>query len=377
MTSSTGHTPTSPPDPTSSSAAPTSSTSSTAAARAVSPAQRAFNRMQLRERVGQLLMVDCPSSGVSSNTIDSIRRWHAGSVILDGNSSLGVARTHTITRRLQTIAPSRVKLFIATDQEGGEVQRLRGPGFTDIPSAVEQGQWTTGQLRSDAAQWGRQLREAGVNLDLAPVLDTVPPGEQHNPPIGDLDREYGRTPQHVAAHGVAFARGLADAHVAATVKHFPGLGRVAGNTDTQRGVTDTITTRHDPYLQPFQGAVRAHVPFVMVSTADYQRIDPGTPAIFSKTIVTDMLRHDLGFHGVIVTDDIGAAAQVASVPPGMRAVRFIEAGGTMVLTVSPATVATMASALIQRAQRDPAFRRLVDAAALVVLKAKQAHGLLH
>lgn len=333
--------------------------------------------MTLRQRVGQLLMVDCPSSGVSSSTIDSIRRWHAGSVILDGNSSLGVARTRTVTRRLQSLAPPRVKLFIATDQEGGEVQRLSGPGFTSIPSAVEQGVWTPEEVRSNAERWGVELRQAGVNLDLAPVLDTVPPGQQSNPPIGDLYREYGRSPELVASHGVAVARGLADAGVAATAKHFPGLGRVTSNTDTATGVTDSITTRNDPYLQPFRTAVRAHVPFVMVSSADYQRIDAGTPAIFSTTIVTDMLRHDLGFHGVIVTDDIGAADQVANVPPGMRAVRFVQAGGTMVLTVAPSTVAPMASALIQRAHRDAAFRKLVDAAALVVLKAKQAHGLLH
>jgi beta-N-acetylhexosaminidase len=314
---------------------------------------------------------------VTASTIDSIRRWHAGSVILDGNSSLGIARTHTITRRLQSLAPARVKLFIATDQEGGEVQRLRGAGFASIPSAVAQGAQSPEEIRSEWGRWGDQLKAAGVNLNLAPVLDTVPHGDRDNPPIGELQREYGRTPQHVASHGVAAARGLADAGIAATAKHFPGLGRVTGNTDTTSGVTDTVTTRHDPYLQPFRSAVQAHVPFVMVSTADYARIDQGTPAIFSKTIISGMLRHDLGFHGVIVTDDIGAAAQVASVPAGMRAIRFVQAGGTMVLTVVPSTVATMASALIQRASRDATFRKLVDAAALVVLKAKQAHGLLH
>ena len=332
--------------------------------------------MSLAQRVGQLLMVDCPSAGVSSSTIDSIRTYHAGSVILDGNNTQGVTHIRGVTRQLQELAPAHVRLFIATDQEGGLVQRLKGPGFATIPSAVEQGQQTPSAVRSFAREWGSELRSAGVNLDLAPVLDTVPPGNQSNPPIGDLDREYARTPRRVSSIGVAVANGLADARIASTAKHFPGLGRVTGNTDTTSGVTDTVTTRHDAYLQPFAAAVRAGVPFVMVSTADYSRIDPGTPAIFSRTIVSGMLRGDLGFRGVIVTDDIGAAAQVANVPPGLRAVRFIQAGGTMALTVSPSTVAPMATRLLERAQRNTAFRNMVNAAALTVLRAKAARGLL-
>ena len=364
------------PSMTTSPSSPTSGSSSIAPRPPGGPAQRALQAMTLAQRVGQLLMVDCPSSGVSSSTIESIQQYHAGSVILDGNNTQGVVHIRSVTQQLQELAPAHARLFIATDQEGGLVQRLQGPGFSPIPSAVEQGAQAPSAVRSFARQWGSELRSAGVNLDLAPVLDTVPPGTQSNPPIGDLDREYGRTPRRVASIGVAVANGLADAGVGATVKHFPGLGRVAGNTDTTSGVTDTVTTRRDAYLQPFAAAVRAGVPFVMVSTADYSRIDPGTPAIFSRTIVSGMLRGDLGFRGVIVTDDIGAAAQVASVPPGLRAVRFVQAGGTMVLTVSPSTVAPMFTRLLERAQKNPAFRTMVNAAALTVLRAKAARGLL-
>lgn len=361
-----------------SSATPTSAApSTTAAPQTLSLAQRELAVMSLPQRVGQLLMVDCPSSGVSASTVESIRRWHAGSVILDGDSNLGVRRTKAITTAVQQLAPARVQLFVATDQEGGLVQRLKGSGFSTIPSAVAQGGIAPVQLRADTHTWGRQLRAAGVNLDLAPVLDTVPPGDTNNPPIGDLDREYGHTPVRVMRHGLAVARGLADVGIDTAVKHFPGLGRVTANTDLQSGVTDDVTTRSDPYLQPFASAIQAHVPFVMVSTADYSRIDPGTPAIFSPTIVTGMLRRDLGFRGVIITDDVGGATQVAAYRPGERAVSFVQAGGTMVLTVVPSTVGPMATRLIDRARHDPAFLRKIDAAALVVLRAKQARGLLH
>jgi beta-N-acetylhexosaminidase len=277
---------------------------------------------------------------------------------------------------LQSLAPHSVPLFISTDQEGGLVQRMKGPGFEDIPSAVVQGTYTPSRLHALWTGWAGELRSAGINVNLAPVLDTVPAGFGSNPPIGDLDREYGHTPTTVAQHGVAVAEALDAAHVDATVKHFPGLGRVTGNTDVAGGVTDHVTTRHDPYLLPFAAAIKEHVPFVMVSTAIYARIDPGTPAIFSPTIVTGMLRDDLGFKGVIITDDIGAAKQVASVPVGVRAVKFIAAGGTIALTVAPSTVPLMAHRLIDRARRDAAFRRKVNAAALVVLRAKAAAGLL-
>ena len=332
--------------------------------------------MTERERVGQLLMVDCPTSGVPDATRTAITRYHVGSVILDGTSYAGRSAIRNITAQLRDLAPSQAGLFIATDQEGGQVQRLQGPGFTRIPDAVTQGQLAPSELQADAHTWGDQLRAAGINVNLAPVLDVVPPGSTSNPPIGDLDREYGHTPTRVTTHGLAFVRGMTAAGIDVTPKHFPGLGRVTGNTDLTGGVTDSITTRDDPYLAPFRAAVQAQVPFVMISTAIYSRIDPNSPAAFSHTVITGMLRRDLGFRGVVISDDVGIAKQVAQYSPGQRAVRFIAAGGDMVLTVDASQTAAMTSALLTRAQGDPAFRRLVDAAALRVLQAKQARNLL-
>lgn len=332
--------------------------------------------MSLAQRVGQLFMVDSPSTAVGPATVTAITKYHVGSVILDGNSTLGVEGTGAVVERLQKLVTAGPQLFIATDQEGGQVQRLRGDGFSDIPSAVQQGTESPAKLTNDATVWGGQLRAAGINLDLAPVLDTVPANFGSNPPIGDLDREYGNDPDTVSSHGVAVANGLAAAGVDAVVKHFPGLGRVTGNTDTSTGVTDNVTTRDDPYLAPFAAAIKAKVPFVMMSTAIYAKIDPAHPAAFSKIIITDLLRGDLGFQGVVITDDVGAAKQVSGVPVGSRAVQFIAAGGDMVLTVDATQAAAMTQAVLAQAQASPAFRAQVDAAALRVLQAKQARGLL-
>jgi beta-N-acetylhexosaminidase len=346
------------------------------------PAAAALARMSLAQRVGQLFMVGTPATEVSPVTLRAIQADHVGNVILTGRSTAGLARTTDVTTRLQRLASvaatAGVPLFVATDQEGGLVQVLRGPGFSTIPSALTQGTWSVASVTSYAKKWGGQLKGAGVNVDLGPVLDTVPSpaAALHNPPIGRFHREYGFTPALVSSRGGAFAAGLALAKVDATVKHFPGLGRVTGNTDTTAGVTDSVTHRGDPYLMPFAAAVTAGAPFVMMSTAIYSRLDPGMPAAFSITIISKILRGDLGFRGVVISDDLGNAKQVAAWTVGNRAINFLKAGGDMVLTVNPAVLQPMYAAVLALAQKSPAFRAQVNASALRVLVGKQRLGLL-
>jgi beta-glucosidase-like glycosyl hydrolase len=336
-------------------------------------------RLSLEQRVGQLLMVGVPAGGASATALQQIGTFHVGGVILTGRSSAGTAATANLAAQLQTQATSAgnagVPLLVSTDQEGGAVQVLSGPGFSTIPSALSQGSESTTTLRAQAGAWGGQLRSAGVRVDLAPVADTVPAGT-NNPPIGNLDRQYGSTPATVSAHAGAFAAGLEDAGVVPTVKHFPGLGRVSANTDTSSGVTDTVTTRTDPFLAPFRDVSRIGTPFLMMSTAIYSRIDPANPAAFSPTVLNGMVRGDLGFTGVVISDDLGNARQVSGVAPGDRAVRFLGAGGDIVLTVNPATLPAMYDALLARARADAGFRARVSQSAQRVLLAKQRLGLL-
>ena len=334
------------------------------------------------QRVGQLLMVSASLSGASAQaTRDAITRYHAGSLFYAGRSSAGVAAIRKLTNSWQQLATADatggVPLLVATDQEGGEVQTLSGKGFSTIPSAVTQGSWSRTKLLASAVTWGRQLAAAGVSLDLAPVLDTVPPDRvSTNQPIGRYHREYGTNPSAVTSAGLAFVRGMRAAGVQTTVKHFPGLGRASANTDTSSNVTDTITTRHDSYVTPYASATRsADAGFVMVSHATYTQIDPNHRAVFSPTVLQGMLRGDLGFTGVIMSDSMYAVA-VRDLSPGERAVRFVAAGGDLVLTGLPEDVPPMASALLAKANSDDAFRTQVYASCLRILEAKQRAGLL-
>ena len=337
-------------------------------------------RMSLAERVGQLFMVGSPATGEVGQTLPLLRQYHVGSVILTGHSSLGVEATAHTTAVLQSEAHSTssvgLPLLIATDQEGGMVQVLGGPGFSSLPTALQQGATPVDSLRAQAQAWGFELHAAGVNVDLAPVMDVVPDSvAMSNAPIGAFSRQFGQDPANVAEHGLAFIRGMESAGVSPTIKHFPGLGRVIGNPDNSSGVTDDVTWRHDAYLGPFTAAIKAGAPMVMVSTATYRLLDPNYPAAFSRTIVTGILRGDLGFAGVVISDDLGRAAQVRRWSPGERAVDFISAGGDLALTVDPKMIPEMTAAVLSKAQRDPVFQAQVDAAALTVLSAKHARGL--
>jgi beta-N-acetylhexosaminidase len=332
------------------------------------------------QRVGQLFLV-----GIAGNPIaevaQAVTTYHFGSLLFGTDTTAGVTGIRQLTRKIQALtssyATAGVRFFIAANQEGGEVQNLQGPGFAQIPPALDQGQLTPADLQRQAADWGRELSSAGVNLNLAPVMDVVPPGTAaENQPIGALQREFGDTPAIVADHGVAFIKGMREAGVATTAKHFPGLGRVGGNTDFTSGVVDTVTTPDDPYLKTFQAAIDAGVPLVMVALATYTRIDPGHLAAFSSRVMRVMLRQQMHFRGVIVSDDLGVAAAVADIPPTARGIDFLAAGGDMITSESLTVAVQMDEAILERAAVDPAFRAEVNSAVRYVLSAKQAYHLL-
>jgi beta-N-acetylhexosaminidase len=337
-----------------------------------------LGNLTLAQRVGELFIVGVDGNIAGPELTAAERTYHFGSLLLN-KSAAGTAALAAQTAAMQELAPadtSGVRLFIAANQEGGQIQQLTGPGFATMPSALEQGSWSLSTLRAAATDWGTDLRAGGVNLDLAPVMDVVPRGSaSSNAPIGQLDREFGFDPVTNGEHGTAFIQGMAAAGVTSVAKHFPGLGRVAGNTDFTSNVVDNVTTANDPYLNSFRAAVNAGVPMVMVALATYTKIDPTQLAAFSPTVMR-LLRNGLGFGGVIVSDDLGQAAAVQAIPVGSRATGFLTAGGDLITSQSLAPAEQMAAAVLAKASGSAAFRATVDAAAQRVLAAKQAAGLL-
>lgn len=329
--------------------------------------------LSLEQRVGQLFIVGTPAGSAGPQTLGFVAERHVGGIFLHGRSNGGVAATAAVVARFT--GPSAgggggIPLWVATDQEGGEVQVLRGPGFDDIPYAIRQADLRPSELRTSARRWGQQLHDAGVTLNLAPVADIVTSHDTRfdNPPIGGLGRQYGYDEATVAAYAGAFADGMRDAGVTPTFKHFPGLGHVTANTDN---AGDTTVTADGPDVAVYRTLLADGPALVMIGFAVFEKIDGSAPAAFSSRIVTGILRGDLGYDGVVITDDLSAATAVSGVPPADRAIRALAAGvDVLLLSSGPATLPAMYDAVLQKARSDPAFAARVDESARRVIEAK-------
>ena len=339
-------------------------------------ASRAIATMSLDERAGQLIMAPMFAGGNPADLSALISTRHVGSVVLIGNWNNGTAAAKTAADVLQSYAPSGNQLIVSTDQEGGQVQHLKGSGFDTMPSAVAQGQMSADTLRSSAKTWGGQLKQAGINVDLAPVLGTVQVKRSSNAPIGALNRDFGLDSNGNAQHGIAFVEGMRDAGVGATVKHYPGLGAVTGNTDfTTEGILDTTTTLDDEEIGAFNTTIKQAKPaMVMMSLATYQRIDSSAPAAFSSKIIDGTLRGSVGYDGVVISDSLSAAA-VSGIATKDLGVRLVDAGGDLACIGDTSYVTPILDGIIARAQSDPAFAKKVTASATRVMTLKYQMGL--
>lgn len=332
------------------------------------------------ERVRQLIMVGVSAGAAPADATKIVNAQQPGGIILTGRSRKGVDAVTALTRTARAKARTTegdVGLFISVDQEGGAVQVLSGPGFSRIPSAATQGKLSIDELEGLSRKWGKELRAAGINVVLAPVADVLSDAlGSRNQAIGRYDRAYGTDPDTVASHASAYIRGMTSAGITPTLKHFPGFGRIEQDTDYSMGVLDDQTTAVDPTLRPFRAPTTHPDSFAMISSVIYQKIDPKNPAVFSAMIIQHLLRNARGFAGLVLSDDLGGAKQVQNISPGNRAVRFVDAGGDLIITVDPTAGPLMTDGIMKRATDDPAFSEKVETAVKRVLSAKFDRGLL-
>ena len=337
-------------------------------------ARRAVAAMGLDEQIGQLVMTPLYAGTDPSTLQRGITAEHIGSVLIIGNWMSGISGVKHATDTLQSYAPANNKLIVATDQEGGQVQHLKGPGFSKMPPATQQGQWSPASLQRAAQTWGAQLRQAGINLNLAPVVGTVQGPRSANAPIGALNRDFGGDSASNADHAKAFIEGLRASGVQASIKHYPGLGAVQGNTDfTANGVTDTTTTFDGEEIEAFNAALSAKPAMVMMSLATYTQLDSSQPAAFSSTIIDQHLRQQTGFQGVVTSDSLSAAA-LGSTDPGELGVRFINAGGDLACIGAADYVEPIIQGLKRHAQSDSTLVEKITRSATRVMTLKYQMG---
>ena len=275
----------------------------------------------MAQLVGQHLLVRMEGSTPSKSFLRRIRAGQVGGVVLFQNNATA-AQVPALVAKLQAAARAggQLPLVIAVDQEGGVVKRLPGPP-TLAPSAMS----TAAVSRAQGIATGRYLRGLGINVDLAPVLDV---------PANSADfifsRAFATSAAAVASRGVPFAQGLVAGGVAATAKHFPGLGRLAQSTDYAPETVHASKAALGNDLIPFKRAIAAGVPAVMVGTAVYPAYGDDLPAACSPAIVTRLLRGSLHFDGVVLSDDLDTAGVSARIAPSQATVWAVKVGVDMV-----------------------------------------------
>jgi beta-N-acetylhexosaminidase len=254
---------------------------------------------------GERIVVGVDGTGLTPELGKAIHTGEVAGVVLFEADFPSRAAGRELIDALQTVPrPPKLRRFpllVMTDQEGGEVKRVDGaPQASAATMGVEGPAYARRQGRATAAN----LAGLGLNVDLAPVLDVARPGGV----IADTERGFGSTAARVAATAVPFATGLQAGGIAATAKHFPGLGTATENTDfeAQRLHLSKAELRAVDEA-PYRAYIAAGGKLVMVGTAIYPAFS-GRPAAFARPIVTGELRGRLGFHGVTITDSLGSAA---------------------------------------------------------------------
>jgi beta-N-acetylhexosaminidase len=247
--------------------------------------------------------------------------------------------------RLRAHAEGRLAPLVMTDEEGGEIQRMANlVGGLPWPREMAK-TMTTGQVRALAKKVGRRMRAAGVTMDLAPVLDlSDSPGPNARYPDGP--RSFSVRASVATAYGVAFARGLLAGGVIPVVKHFPGLGQASYNTDFGRASDPRFPVLQKRSLLPFMAAISAHLPAVMVGHVSVPGLTGRLPASLSSAAVTGLLRNKLGFHGLVLTDSLSAAAIADAGYSVERAAPLAIAAGDDMVLFNAAHPATTANAII-------------------------------
>ena len=323
---------------------------------ALDAARKAVDRLTLRQRVGQVTISSFPGTARPEYIRRRLRARETAGVILFGANGGDRAQWRRLTRQIQEAGHGRALVMV--DQEGGEIRTVSYAG----PEDGQPFQGSPRAVRRSARRAGRQLRAAGINVNLAPVADVPRAGSVMQ------SRSFTGDERGIAARTRASVRGLREARVAATAKHFPGLGGSATNTDDAPATVNTPLGRD---LVPFRAAIDEAVPLVMLSHASYPAVDPRRIASQSRAVVTGLLRKRLGFDGVIVTDSMEAQAVIARSGVADAAERSIRAGADLILMTGSASWNDVFPRLLAEARRDPAFRARIRESAARVLALKR------
>jgi len=294
------------------------------------PVMEQLRKLTLDEKIGQLVLVGMDGTEPNEQTKDLIQTYHVGGFIFFKPNIQNAQQAVELFNALKTLnaAHHSVPLFMSVDEEGGRVSRLPN-SLVKLPAGAEIGKANDPNFARELGETlGEELKAFGLNVDFAPVLDVN--SNPDNPVIGD--RSFGSDAGAVSRLGVPLMKGLQTGGVISVVKHFPGHGDTS--VDSHLGlpvVNHDLNRLRKMELVPFADAVREGTDMVMVAHILLPKLDPDHPASFSKRAITDLLRGELGYDGVVITDDMTMGAVINHYDIGQASVEAIKAGGSIVL----------------------------------------------
>jgi beta-N-acetylhexosaminidase len=338
---------------------------------AVGPDAAEIERMYLatvpeRALIGQRLMVEMEGSA-TPELIRQAREGEIGGVIVFPPLGQPPEELRREIVRLQDAASvgGRPPLLVSTDQEGGEIKRLPEGPPDSAPRGLASGKGSEARAAGD--ETGRYLARLGINVDLAPVLDVPASSSSFI-----ASRAFGDDVDVVSAAGIAFAEGLTDGGVIPAAKHFPGLGKAVANTDLEPSRVDAEEGELQDDLAPFRDAIAREVPMIMVGHATYTALDPRLPAALSGAAVSELLRDELGFDGVVISDDLGAGAVLAASSEREAPVAATQAGIDILLFAQSEDAGPARGALEDALKRGELTRTRLEQSLVRILRLKES-----
>lgn len=332
-----------------------------------------ITHMSLEQEIGQMIMLGFLDTQMSPTLAYTIKQFHLGSVVLYAWNLTSADQVKQLTAQVQSVAD--LPLFVATDQEGGSVNRLQaivGP----LPGAYEMGASGNPDFaRQRGAQDAQELYKIGINLNFAPVVDVANTG------LGDLGgRTFGATPDKVTTMAGAYLSGLqASGQVVGTLKHFPGLGDVPADPHQtlytlDRSKADLERIDWAPYKSLI---ATGQVQMIMSTHIVLSAIDPTLPASLSKPVLTGILRDELGYQGVIVTDGIYMGALTSHFTFDQIILDSVKAGNDIICSTSSiATTAETIRVLKAAVQSGDITKSRIDDSVRRILLLKLRYGVL-
>ena len=314
-----------------------SAQSSSAAATGQSSSAPSTAKLTPVQLAGQRVIYSFTGTTVPSSLLKLIREGEVAGVIFFSSNISSVSQLAAVTKELddaQAESPVHLPLLLMTDQEGGEVRRIAGGNPTQSQLTIGQSSDPAQAAASAGTGAAETLSDAGLNVNLAPVLDVYAvPGNF----IDQFQRSYSSDPSVVSTAATAFIVAQQKGGVAATAKHFPGLGTAPKGADTDMEpvtLTEPLSQLRAVDELPYKSAISNGVDLIMVSWAVYTALDANRPAGLSSVVVQQELRDRLGYTGVTITDALEAGALKAYGGPGQRAVDAASAGMDLLLCSS-------------------------------------------